>query len=137
MDIATSYPLRNYHIDSMSSRQERQFDKDLKYFVHFLPNEQSTHFVKSVEKVMKRKAVYHANVQLKKKRKLRLNIQGMGIEEMPKFLKQECKLGSQELKNKLKQEFQQTQFNAEDLRLKILKNHENNFNFSNLYKSKL
>jgi hypothetical protein len=28
----------------------------------------------------------------------------MGIEEMPKFLKQECKLGSQELRNKLKLE---------------------------------
>ena len=62
------YGQGDFHLDTLRTQQEKQFEKDLKYFVQFLPSIQENEIITSVDRVIKRKILKHANVNYQQKK---------------------------------------------------------------------
>ena len=104
MDQTYGYGKGDFHLDSLRARQERQFDRDLRYFVGFMPSVNSDEILSSLDNVVKEKAVLHANLDLIKKAKLRCQLNKLQLGDIPRFVQRECQIGSMHLKKKLQRE---------------------------------
>lgn len=104
MEQTYGYGKGDFHLDSLRARQERQFDRDLRYFVGFMPSVKSNEILSSLDNVVKEKAVLHANLNLKKKSKLRGQLKKLKLGDIPNFVQKNCQIGSMHLKKKLRKE---------------------------------